>query len=639
MLLTNHAWTIDRHRKAISFRVGIGISAIVLLWNCDSSAQQPSAQQPSDSVLDTTLKEAVGERFKIGVGVGEATLHDRPSAALIRKHFQILTPENCMKPQSIHPAEDEWDFSATDRFVAFADRNGLEVVGHCLVWAKDDRTDQWMKEQVGGRPVSREVLLDRIKAHTTKVVDRYRDTVTMWDVVNEALSDGDSGYLRDSVYSRTSGVDFIETAFRTARKLDPDALLIYNDYNCHFPAKRKKLIRLLSELKSRGVPVDAYGMQGHFELGDDSLDQLRDTFDELRDLDIKVVVSELDIDVVTRGRWWADDGKYRDELANYNPYENGLPKDIEQKQIDQYVNLFRLFDEYQDVIERVSFWNLHDGESWLNDFPWQRTNYPLLFDRQLRPKPVFGAVVDALASPAAPEHEARERTDWMSRAAHQDLLEKAQRGTIDVYFQGDSITRRWGATDYPQLLEHWRQSFHGWNAANFAWGGDSTHNILWRIRNGELDGLQPQVVVLQAGTNNLPWQGPASPPTISEVVEGIRTIVHEFKQRVPDSVIVLTALFPRDQNRALDSAIAEINRRLESLANQHGVRFININAQLTDADGKFLPGFSGDGLHLEKPAYEIWAAALRPILEETLGPPAARDDAPPPTGVPVRPEQ
>ena len=135
---------------------------------------------------------------------------------------------------------------------------------------------------------------------------------------------------------------------------------------------------------------------GHFELGDDSLDQLKQTFDELRKLDIKVVVSELDIDVVKRGRWWADGGKHRDELSSFDPYRDGIPKEIEQIQIQQYVELFKLFDEYSDIIARVSFWNLHDGQSWLNYFPWKRVNHPLLFDRDRKPKRTFGAVIREL---------------------------------------------------------------------------------------------------------------------------------------------------------------------------------------------------------------------------------------------------
>lgn len=372
-----------------------------------------------------SLKAAAGDRFRIGVGIGQRVLDQPEDISLIRQHFQILTPENCMKPQIIHPAEDRWSFEAADRFVEFARANDLEVVGHCLVWAKDDRTDEWMTRENGG-PVSRETLLRRIEAHVETVVGRYADVATMWDVVNEAVADSGDSLLRDSVYSRATGIDFIVAAFQAARARDPDALLIYNDYNDHKPDKRRKVIALLTQLKEKGVPVDAYGMQGHFELGEEVIPQLRETFDALRRLGIKVVISELDIDVVTRGRWWAEGGKYRDELARYDPYKNGLPDEVARKQAEQYAALFRLFDEYSDLIERVSFWNLHDGESWLNDFPWRRVNHPLLFDRQRRPKPAFDAVYATLQAPR-PAHAPVERRDPNSRIAHPQLVAKRTR--------------------------------------------------------------------------------------------------------------------------------------------------------------------------------------------------------------------
>jgi lysophospholipase L1-like esterase len=344
-------------------------------------------------------------------------------------------------------------------------------------------------------------------------------------------------------------------------------------------------------------------------------------------------VSELDIDVVTRSRWWADGGKYRDELATYDPYQDGLPKEIEQKQIEQYVALFKLFDEYHDLIERVSFWNLHDGQSWLNYFPWRRVNHPLLFDRKREPKPVFAAVYAALQTRSS-AHEAVERRDENSRIAHQQLLEKTRQGRIDIYFQGDSITRRWGATDYPKLLAHWRKNFRGWNAANFAWGGDTTHNILWRMRHGELDGVSPRVIVLQAGANNLPGSGPAGDAKVEDVVEGIQAILAEFQGRFTNVTIILTAMFPRTQNLELAPDINRINERIKTLTDGQRIRFLNLNDKLADSTGRLLPGMSSDGLHLEEPAYEIWARALRPILEEILGPPAQEDHAPPPTGDP-----
>jgi GH35 family endo-1,4-beta-xylanase/lysophospholipase L1-like esterase len=579
-----------------------------------------------------SLKDAVGDRFKIGVGVSHQVAQQPEDAALIRQHFQILTPENCMKPQSIHPAEKQWSFETADRFVEFARTNKLEVVGHCLVWAKDDRTDEWMKTE-NGQPVSRETLLRRIEAHIETVVGRYADVATQWDVVNEAIGDGDAGLLRDSVYSRTTGIDFIVTAFKAARVKDPDALLIYNDYNDEKPDKRKKLIELLTQLKQKGAPVDAYGMQGHFELGDDSIPQLRETFDQLRKLGIKVVVSELDIDVVTRSRWWAENGKFRDELARYDPYKNGVPEVVQQKQIKQYVELFKLFDEFSDLIERVSFWNLHDGQSWLNYFPWNRVNYPLLFDRDRRPKPAFDAVYATLRSTRS-LHAPAERRDPNSRVAHQQLIGKATQGKVDIYFEGDSITRRWGATDYPMLLANWKKHFHGWNAANFGWGGDTTHNILWRLQNGELDGVSPKIIVLQAGTNNLPGRGSADAGAVDDVVGGIKAIIATCRKKAPDAAIVLTALFPRPQNKALAPTIERINDQLAKLADGKTIRFLNINKGLSDDDGDLLPGVSSDGLHLEEPGYDVWARALSPIFTELLGPPAEMDRAPPPTGDP-----
>jgi GH35 family endo-1,4-beta-xylanase len=361
-------------------------------WAERDGAADPDADRRS-------LREAAAGRFPIGVGVSHQTLENLDDLALLKRHFQIVTPENCMKPQSIHPSEATWRFDASDRFVTIARANGLDVVGHCLVWAKDDRTDAWMTTEPDGRPVTRETLLKRIEDHVGTVVGRYAEAATMWDVVNEAVADSGDSLLRDSVYSRTTGIDFVVTAFQAARAKDPDALLIYNDYNDQMPDKRRRIVAFLRELKAKGAPVDAYGMQGHFELGEDVVPQLRAMFDEVRALGLKVVISELDIDVVKRYQWWADNGAHREELSRFDPYHDGLPDEIQTQLADQYAALFRLFDENHDLIARVSFWNLHDGQSWLNDFPWKRVNHPLLFDRDRRSKPAFDAVYGVL-SPA-----------------------------------------------------------------------------------------------------------------------------------------------------------------------------------------------------------------------------------------------
>ena len=245
-----------------------------------------------------------------------------------------------------------------------------------------------------------------------------------------------------------------------------------------------------------------------------------------------------------------------------------------------------------------------------------------------------GAAITRPASkPTA--HAAVPRNDQNSRTAHKHLLAKTKQGTIDVYFQGDSILRRWGATDYPKLLANWKKNFHGWNAADFAWGGDTTHNILWRMQNGELEGVNPKVVVLQAGTNNLPWRGSARNSTVEDVVSGIEAILDVFQAKIPDAKIVLTAVFPRSQNIAVAPTINTINKRLETLATAKRVRFLNINDKLGDDKGQLLPGMSDDGLHLSEQGYQVWADALKPILTEFLGAPAKADHAPPATGNPA----
>ncbi len=227
-----------------------------------------------------------------------------------------------------------------------------------------------------------------------------------------------------------------------------------------------------------------------------------------------------------------------------------------------------------------------------------------------------------------------QRMDRNSVLAHQQLIDKSKQGKIDVYFVGDSITRRWGATDYPRFLAHWKESFHGWNAANFGWGGDTTNNILWRMLNGEIDGISPKVIVLQAGTNNLPSVGTTSSLQVNEIIASMRSIMDVFQKKAPNATLVLTGIFPRTQNLDLRPTIEQINAQLATFADGKKIRFLNINEKLADADGRFLEGMSLDGLHLEQKGYEVWSRALKPIFTEILGPPASDDQAPPPTGDP-----
>lgn len=230
------------------------------------------------------------------------------------------------------------------------------------------------------------------------------------------------------------------------------------------------------------------------------------------------------------------------------------------------------------------------------------------------------------------------RTDRNSQIAHEQLLAKTKQGRIDVYFEGDSITRRWGATDYPQLLENWNKNFFGWNAADFGWGADRIENILWRLENGELDGLNPKVIVLLAGTNNvgkrLPSSGASS--VIEDVTAGIQAVLRVMQAKAPDATVILMAIFPRNDNMDVMPEIDAINANLVRLADGPKVRFLNINDQLAGPGGVLHEGMmnANDKLHPTVQGYQVWADALKPLLTELLGPPAKEDHAPPPTGDP-----
>jgi len=241
-----------------------------------------------------------------------------------------------------------------------------------------------------------------------------------------------------------------------------------------------------------------------------------------------------------------------------------------------------------------------------------------------------------LVAVQAPADRPLPRTDQNSLTAHAQLLEKAAKGGIDVYFEGDSITRRWGATDYPEFLANWKQNFFGWNAADFGWGADTIQNILWRLQNGELDGVNPKVIVLLAGTNNV---GRTNPPgsdaaKVDDITKGIKAVLDVMQAKAPRATIILMGIFPRNDNIAVMPTINRINANISKFADGKKIRYLNINDKLADKDGKLFEGMMGDGLHPSLKGYQVWADSLKPILRELIGPAAKEDHAPPPTGDP-----
>jgi lysophospholipase L1-like esterase len=239
--------------------------------------------------------------------------------------------------------------------------------------------------------------------------------------------------------------------------------------------------------------------------------------------------------------------------------------------------------------------------------------------------------------PSGPADQPAPRTDANSKLAHTQLLEKARKGGIDIYFEGDSMTRRWGASDpqYKENLKNWTSNFFGWNAADFGWGADRIQNILWRLENGELDGVNPKIIVVLAGINNVGAR-PPDEAKIADITRGLKAILDVCREKAPDATIIMTAIFPRNDNMAVIPGINQINKNIAQFADGKKVRYLNINDKLAERDGRLFSGMMNprDKLHPTIKGYQVWADGLKPIFTEILGTPAKTDHAPSPTGDP-----
>lgn len=348
-----------------------------------------TAQAPAPATLKDTFRGA----FVIGaaINVDQITGKDTRGDDLITGQFNSISPENVMKWAVIHPRPDGYDFTLADKYVEFGIKNHMFIVGHNLCWHA--QTPDWVFKDDKGNPISREALLERLHDHIRTVVGRYKGKINSWDVVNEALNE--DGTLRQSQWMKIIGEDYIVKAFQFTHEADPNVQLNYNDYNLEVPAKRKGAIALVKKLQAAGVPIAVVGNQAHLHLDDPSVADEEATITDLAATGVKVAITELDIDVLPSA--WGHTADVSLNVKNdpkLNPYPQGLPGDIQQRLAKRYADLFAVYWKHRDVINRVTFWGVTDGESWLNNWPVKgRTSYPLLFDRDGKPKPAFEAVL------------------------------------------------------------------------------------------------------------------------------------------------------------------------------------------------------------------------------------------------------
>lgn len=350
---------------------------------------------PLSAKNDKTMKDVLGKYFLIGTAVNVDQIWERnvEEANIVKDNFNAIVAENSMKGEEIHPEENRFFWDDADRLMKFAEDNGLTVTGHCLVW--HSQAPAWMFTDERGDTVSRDVLIDRMHRHISEVVGRYKGRILGWDVVNEIFND--DGTFRQSPYYRIIGPEFVELAFKFAHEADPNAELYINDYSLSYPAKRDAVCRIVRKLKSEGYRVDGIGMQSHNGLDYPDMAEYEKSIDAFAACGVKVMVTELDINVLPNPKKFGgadinQNFKYADIL---NPYKNGLPKDVEKQFEQRYLDLFKMYYRHRGQISRVTLWGVTDTKSWLNDFPVPgRVNYPLLFGRDNKPKPVVKKIIE-----------------------------------------------------------------------------------------------------------------------------------------------------------------------------------------------------------------------------------------------------
>ena len=337
---------------------------------------------------ETGLKDAYKDYFSIGVAVNMRNISNPEQIAIIKKDFNSITAENDMKPQPTEPAYGQFNWENADKIANFCRSNGIKLRGHCLMWHA--QIGEWMYKDEKGDLVSKEKLFQNMKHHITAIVERYKDVVYAWDVVNEAISDGGwqggrrgmgehpSPYRNSPLY-QIAGDEFIKKAFIYAREADPNVLLFYNDYNAADPGKRDRIYNMVKSMKEEGVPIDGIGMQGHYNVYGPSMEDVDAALTKYSTIVKHIHITELDI-------------RANQEMGgqlNFSRDGGNISQVVKTLQEDQYARLFKVLRKHKDVVDNVTFWNLSDRDSWLG-----ARNYPLPYDENYKAKRVYSIIKD-----------------------------------------------------------------------------------------------------------------------------------------------------------------------------------------------------------------------------------------------------
>ncbi len=356
-----------------------------------------STRKNIDTNNKPVLKDVFKDDFYIGTALNEDEILEKDERALtiLTKYFNSITADNAMKWECIHPEPNEYNFELADRFVKLGNKNHMFVVGHVLLW--HEQIPDWVFQDRSGKPTDRETLLQRMHDHIFTIMHHYKGQVHGWDVINEVLDD--DGRFRKTKWIEIIGEDYIQKAFEFAHEADPEAELYYNDFSLTNSKKRNGAIRLIRDLQSNGIKIDAIGEQGHYQLDYPDNKDIEETIMKFSELGIQVMITEMDISVLpSPGKYHGADISLNFKLKKeYNPYPDFFPDSKQQELAKRYGELFRIFHKHRDKISRVTIWGIHDGASWLNYWPVKgRTNYPLLFDREYKPKPALEAIIQSI---------------------------------------------------------------------------------------------------------------------------------------------------------------------------------------------------------------------------------------------------